>query len=204
MSPSFLEFFSPAGVMWGFRLLAEILRAVFSLQLRFACRCLLHLREPARWAPLPCVFSCLFIWVLLPFLLKEKRRRKRGPTTPPPLLLQDPEKVRRRIEERVAMLLAQEMEFPPTPRLPTSRILEVEAGKAAWLLPLPKNKDCFLWNFSALTGPCDPESFYAAGLTPPIEPWKPVQVGHSFVLTVVCMCPRSLALQLFSVASLDI
>ncbi|XP_040540086.1 structure-specific endonuclease subunit SLX4 isoform X3 [Gallus gallus] len=105
----------------------------------------------------------------------EKRRRKRGPTTPPPLLLQDPEKVRRRIEERVAMLLAQEMEFPPTPRLPTSRILEVEAGKAAWLLPLPKNKDCFLWNFSALTGPCDPESFYAAGLTPPIEPWKPVQ-----------------------------
>ncbi|XP_010717670.1 structure-specific endonuclease subunit SLX4 isoform X2 [Meleagris gallopavo] len=105
----------------------------------------------------------------------EKRRRRRGPTTPPPLLLQDPEKVRRRIEERVAMLLAQEVEFPPTPQLPTSRILEVESGKAAWLLPLPKNKDCFLWNFSALTGPCDPESFYAAGLTPPIEPWKPVQ-----------------------------
>uniref|UniRef100_A0A669PMB2 Structure-specific endonuclease subunit SLX4 n=1 Tax=Phasianus colchicus TaxID=9054 RepID=A0A669PMB2_PHACC len=131
--------------------------------------------------------NCLFIWVLLPFLLKEKRRRRRGPTTPPPLLLQDPEKVRRRIEERVAMLLAQEVEFPPTPQLPTSRILEVESGKATWLLPLPKNKDCFLWNFSALTGPCDPESFYAAGLTPPIEPWKPVQVGHSFVLTVVCM-----------------
>ncbi|XP_042683777.1 structure-specific endonuclease subunit SLX4 isoform X2 [Centrocercus urophasianus] len=105
----------------------------------------------------------------------EKRRRRRGPTTPPPLLLQDPAKVRRRIEERLAVLLAQEVEFPPTPQLPTSRILEVESGKAAWLLPLPKNRDCFLWNFSALTGPCDPESFYAAGLTPPIEPWKPVQ-----------------------------
>ncbi|XP_021267537.1 structure-specific endonuclease subunit SLX4 isoform X3 [Numida meleagris] len=105
----------------------------------------------------------------------EKKRRKRGPTTPPPLLLQDPEKVRKRIEERVAMLLAEEMEFPPTPQLPASRILEAESGKAAWLLPLPKNKDCFLWNFSALTGPCDPESFYAAGLTPPILPWKPVQ-----------------------------
>ncbi|NXJ14068.1 SLX4 endonuclease, partial [Odontophorus gujanensis] len=105
----------------------------------------------------------------------EKKRRKRGPTTPPPLLLQDPEKVRRRIEERVAMLLTEEVEFPPTPQLPTSRILEAECGKATWLLPLPKNKDCFLWNFSALTGPCDPESFYAAGLTPPIVPWKPVQ-----------------------------
>ncbi|OXB74490.1 UNVERIFIED_CONTAM: hypothetical protein H355_001872 [Colinus virginianus] len=105
----------------------------------------------------------------------EKKRRKRGPTAPPPLLLQDPEKVRRRIEERVAMLLTEEVEFPPTPQLPTSRILEAECGKAAWLLPLPKNKDCFLWNFSALTGPCDPESFYAAGLTPPIVPWKPVQ-----------------------------
>ncbi|NXC44303.1 SLX4 endonuclease, partial [Penelope pileata] len=105
----------------------------------------------------------------------EKKRRRRGPVTTPPLLLQDPEKVRKRIEERVAMLLAEEVEFPPTPQLPTSRILEDESGKAAWLLPVPKNRDCFLWNFSALTGPCDPESFYATGLTPPIVPWKPVQ-----------------------------
>ncbi|NXI71720.1 SLX4 endonuclease, partial [Anseranas semipalmata] len=105
----------------------------------------------------------------------DKKRRKRGPTTPPPLLLQDPEKARKRIEERVAMLLAEEVEFPPTPRLPASRILEDESGKAAWLLPLPKSRDCFLWNFSALTGPCDSESFYTAGLTPPIVPWKPVQ-----------------------------
>ncbi|XP_009475568.1 PREDICTED: structure-specific endonuclease subunit SLX4 [Nipponia nippon] len=105
----------------------------------------------------------------------EKKRRKRGPTAPPPLLLQDPEKARKRIEERVAMLLAEEVEFPPTPRLPASRILEDESGKATWLLPLSKTRECFLWNISALTGPYDPESFYAAGLTPPIVPWKPVQ-----------------------------
>ncbi|XP_065706589.2 structure-specific endonuclease subunit SLX4 isoform X2 [Patagioenas fasciata] len=105
----------------------------------------------------------------------EKKRRKKGPTAPPPLLLQDPEKARKRIQERVAMLLTEEVEFPPTPQLPISRILEDEPGKAAWLLPLPKNRECFLWNFSALTGPYDPESFYTAALTPPIVPWKPVQ-----------------------------
>ncbi|KFV48300.1 Structure-specific endonuclease subunit SLX4, partial [Tyto alba] len=94
---------------------------------------------------------------------------------PPPLLLQDPEKVRKRIQERVAMLLAEEMEFPPTPPLPRSRILEDESGKATWLLPLSKTRECFLWNISTLTGPCDPELFYTAALTPPIVPWKPVQ-----------------------------
>ncbi|KAM6378824.1 structure-specific endonuclease subunit SLX4 [Pluvialis apricaria] len=105
----------------------------------------------------------------------EKKQRKRGPTAPPPLLLQDPEKACKRIQERVAMLLAEEVEFPPTPRLPTSRILEDESGKATWLLPLSKTRECFLWNISALTGPCDLESFYTAELTPPIVPWKPVQ-----------------------------
>ncbi|XP_064009512.1 structure-specific endonuclease subunit SLX4-like isoform X2 [Pogoniulus pusillus] len=105
----------------------------------------------------------------------EKKRHKRGPTAPPPLLLQDPEKVRKRIQERVAMLLAEEVEFPPTPQLPTSRILENESGKATWLLPLSKTKECFLWNSSALTGPHNSESFYAAALNPPIVPWKPVQ-----------------------------
>ncbi|XP_010152701.1 PREDICTED: structure-specific endonuclease subunit SLX4 [Eurypyga helias] len=107
----------------------------------------------------------------------EKKRRKRGPTAPPPLLLQDPEKVRKRIQERVAMLIAEEVEFPPTPKLPTSKILEDQSGKATWLLPLSQTRECFLWNFSALTGPYDPESFYAAGLTPPIVPWKPVQAS---------------------------
>ncbi|XP_068003054.1 structure-specific endonuclease subunit SLX4 isoform X2 [Melanerpes formicivorus] len=105
----------------------------------------------------------------------EKKRRRRGPAAPPPLLLQDPEKVHKRIQERVAMLLAEEVEFPPTPQLPTSRILENESGKATWLLPLSKPKECFLWNISALTGPHSPESFYTAALTPPIVPWKPVQ-----------------------------
>ncbi|PKU33408.1 structure-specific endonuclease subunit hypothetical protein [Limosa lapponica baueri] len=73
------------------------------------------------------------------------------------------------------MLLAEEVEFPPTPRLPTSRILEDQSGKATWLLPLSKSRECFLWNISALTGPYDLESFYTAELTPPIVPWKPVQ-----------------------------
>ncbi|KFP82206.1 Structure-specific endonuclease subunit SLX4, partial [Acanthisitta chloris] len=94
---------------------------------------------------------------------------------PPPLLLQDPEKVRKRIQERVAMLLAEEVEFPPTPQLPTSRILEDESGKATWLLPLSKAKESFLWKISALTEPYDTETFYTAALTPPIVPWKPVQ-----------------------------
>ncbi|NXY89022.1 SLX4 endonuclease, partial [Alcedo cyanopectus] len=105
----------------------------------------------------------------------EKKRHKRGSAAPPPLLLQDPEKTRKRIEERVAMLLAEEVEFPPTPQLPPSRILENESGKETWLLPLSKTKECFLWNISALAGPCDPESFYVAALTPPIVPWKPGQ-----------------------------
>ncbi|KAM4764826.1 structure-specific endonuclease subunit SLX4 isoform 2-T9 [Cyanocitta cristata] len=105
----------------------------------------------------------------------EKKRRRKGASAPPPLLLQDPEKARKRIQERVAMMLTEEVEFPPTPQLPISRILEDESGKAAWLMPLSKAKDCFLWKISALTGPCDPGSFYTADLTPPIEPWKPVQ-----------------------------
>ncbi|XP_009958470.1 PREDICTED: structure-specific endonuclease subunit SLX4 [Leptosomus discolor] len=105
----------------------------------------------------------------------EKKRRKRGPTATPPLLLQDPEKARKRIEERVAMLLAEEVEFPPTPQLPTSRILENESGKATWLLPLSKTEERFLWNISSLTGPYDPDSFYTPALTPLIVPWKPVQ-----------------------------
>lgn len=105
----------------------------------------------------------------------EKKRRRKGTSAPPPLLLQDPEKVHKRIQERVAMMLTEEVEFPPTPQLPISRILEDESGKAAWLMPLCKASNCFLWNISALTGPCDPESFYTAALSPPIVPWKPVQ-----------------------------
>ncbi|XP_063270237.1 structure-specific endonuclease subunit SLX4 isoform X2 [Prinia subflava] len=105
----------------------------------------------------------------------EKKRRRKGTSAPPPLLLQDPEKAQRRIQERVAMMLTEEVEFPPTPQLPISRILEDESGKAAWLMPLSEGKKCFLWKISALTGPCDPESFYTAALTPPIVPWKPVQ-----------------------------
>ncbi|XP_066054490.1 structure-specific endonuclease subunit SLX4 [Chamaea fasciata] len=105
----------------------------------------------------------------------EKKRRRKGTSAPPPLLLQDPEKAQKRIQERVAMMLTEEVEFPPTPQLPISRILEEESGKAAWLMPLSKAKECFLWKISALIGPCDPESFYTAALTPPIVPWKPVQ-----------------------------
>ncbi|XP_074925482.1 structure-specific endonuclease subunit SLX4 isoform X2 [Chelonoidis abingdonii] len=105
----------------------------------------------------------------------EKKRRKNTPRTPPPLLLQDPETAHKRIQSRMAMLLTEEVEFPSTPPLPASRILEEEPRKAAWLLTLPNDQHCILWEYSTLTGPCVPESFYAAGLTPPILPWKPVQ-----------------------------
>ncbi|CAM5143720.1 unnamed protein product [Eretmochelys imbricata] len=105
----------------------------------------------------------------------EKKRRKNTPLTPPPLLLQDPETAHKRIQNRMAMLLTEEVEFPSTPPLPASRILEEEPRKAAWLLSLPKEQRCILWEYSTLTGPCVPESFYAVGLTPPILPWKPVQ-----------------------------
>uniref|UniRef100_A0A452H5M2 Structure-specific endonuclease subunit SLX4 n=1 Tax=Gopherus agassizii TaxID=38772 RepID=A0A452H5M2_9SAUR len=105
----------------------------------------------------------------------EKKRRKNTPRTPPPLLLQDPETAHKRIQSRMAMLLTEEVEFPSTPPLPASRILEEEPRKAAWLLSLPKDQRCILWEYSTLTGPCVPESFYVAGLTPPILPWKPVQ-----------------------------
>uniref|UniRef100_A0A8C3RL60 Structure-specific endonuclease subunit SLX4 n=1 Tax=Chelydra serpentina TaxID=8475 RepID=A0A8C3RL60_CHESE len=105
----------------------------------------------------------------------EKKRRKNTPLMPPPLLLQDPETAHKRIQNRMAMLLTEEVEFPSTPPLPASRILEEEPGKAAWLLSLPKDQHCILWEYSTLTGPCVPESFYAVGLTPPILPWKPVQ-----------------------------
>ncbi|KAM9125468.1 structure-specific endonuclease subunit SLX4 isoform 2-T3 [Pangshura tecta] len=109
----------------------------------------------------------------------EKKRRKNTPCTPPPLLLQDPETAHKRIQSRMAMLLTEEVEFPSTPPLPASRILEEEPGKAAWLLSLPKDQHCVLWEYSTLTGPCVPEAFYAAGLTPPILPWKPVQLQTS-------------------------
>ncbi|XP_030433540.1 structure-specific endonuclease subunit SLX4 isoform X3 [Gopherus evgoodei] len=109
----------------------------------------------------------------------EKKRRKNTPCTPPPLLLQDPETAHKRIQSRMAMLLTEEVEFPSTPPLPASRILEEEPRKAAWLLSLPKDQHCILWEYSTLTGPCVPESFYAAGLTPPILPWKPVQLQSS-------------------------
>ncbi|XP_074866451.1 structure-specific endonuclease subunit SLX4 isoform X2 [Carettochelys insculpta] len=105
----------------------------------------------------------------------EKKRRKNAPLQPPPLLLQDPETAQKRIQNRMAMLLTEEVEFPSTPPLPASRILEDEPGKAAWLLPLPKDQCCILWEYSTLTGPCAPESFYAVGLSPPIVPWKLVQ-----------------------------
>nr|XP_048722766.1 structure-specific endonuclease subunit SLX4 isoform X2 [Caretta caretta] len=109
----------------------------------------------------------------------EKKRRKNTPLTPPPLLLQDPETAHKRIQNRMAMLLTEEVEFPSTPPLPASRILEEEPRKAAWLLSLPKEQRCILWEYSTLTGPCIPESFYAVGLTPPILPWKPVQLQTS-------------------------
>lgn len=127
--------------------------------------------------------SCTLYVLFYTFFFIEKKRRKNTPLTPPPLLLQDPETAHKRIQNRMAMLLTEEVEFPSTPPLPASRILEEEPRKAAWLLSLPKDQRCILWEYSTLTGPCVPESFYAVGLTPPILPWKPVQVRNPSVLS---------------------
>nr|XP_006130668.1 structure-specific endonuclease subunit SLX4 [Pelodiscus sinensis] len=112
----------------------------------------------------------------------EKKRRKNALLPPPPLLLQDPETAQKQIQNRMAMLLTEEVAFPSTPPLPASRILEDGPGKTAWLLSLPKDQRSTLWECSTLTGPCVPESFYAVGLTPHILPWKPVQSHTSGTL----------------------
>ncbi|XP_048189246.1 structure-specific endonuclease subunit SLX4 isoform X2 [Perognathus longimembris pacificus] len=107
---------------------------------------------------------------------EKKSRKKRVLLSPPQLLVQDPETTGRQIEDRVAQLLAEEMELSTTPPLPASRILKKEElEKAGWYLQLPEGKQNFLWEGSALTGALAAESFYTADLIPLIVPQKPTE-----------------------------
>ncbi|XP_063082468.1 structure-specific endonuclease subunit SLX4 isoform X3 [Cavia porcellus] len=106
----------------------------------------------------------------------EKKSRKRKPlTSPPPLLVQDSNTTGRQIEDRVAQLLLEEVELCSTPPLPASRILREKLEEAGWHLQLPEGKENFLWEGSALTGAWAMESFYTAGLVPPIVPQQPTK-----------------------------
>ncbi|KAJ6651663.1 hypothetical protein lerEdw1_020739, partial [Lerista edwardsae] len=112
-------------------------------------------------------------------LKAERQPREKPPQLPPPLLLQDPEQARKRTEERVALLLAEAEEFPGTPPLPASELLEAEKSRPTRLL-LPTGQRCSLWEFSALTGPCAaPGSFSATGFTLPVPPPADQRPGPS-------------------------
>ncbi|XP_072459288.1 structure-specific endonuclease subunit SLX4 isoform X2 [Notamacropus eugenii] len=103
----------------------------------------------------------------------EKKSRKRKLVSPPQLLVQDSETYLQQIQDRIAVLLTEELEFSSTPPLPLSNILKEEMGKAHWCLLQPEEKQGILWKGSSLTGAWPLESFYAKGLDPPILPWKP-------------------------------
>ncbi|XP_038184024.1 structure-specific endonuclease subunit SLX4 isoform X3 [Arvicola amphibius] len=104
---------------------------------------------------------------------EKKSRRKKPPVCPPQLLTQDFETTSRQIEDRVAQLLSEEVELSCTPPLPASKILKEELGHAGWRLQLPAGKRNFLWECSALTGAWAEESFYTAGLVPPVVSPQP-------------------------------
>ncbi|XP_028616779.1 structure-specific endonuclease subunit SLX4 isoform X2 [Grammomys surdaster] len=99
---------------------------------------------------------------------EKKSRRKRPPVCPPQLVTQDSETTSRQIEDRVAQLLAEEIEPSCTPPLPASKILKEELEHAGWRVQLPEGKQNFLWELSALTRAWAKESFYTVGLLPPV------------------------------------
>lgn len=106
---------------------------------------------------------------------EKKSRKKKALASAPQLLVQDSETTGRQIEDRVAQLFAEEVELSNTPPLPGSRILKEELEKASWCLQLPRGKQNFLWERSALTGALTLESFYTASLVPPMVPQRPAK-----------------------------
>ncbi|XP_059887617.1 structure-specific endonuclease subunit SLX4 [Delphinus delphis] len=107
--------------------------------------------------------------------LEKKSRKKKAPVTPPQLLVQDVETTGRQMEDRVAQLLAEELELSGTPPLPASRIFKEELEKSRRGLRPPGGKQNFLWEGSALTGAWALESFYTASLVPPLVPQWPAE-----------------------------
>uniref|UniRef100_A0A8C0DFC5 Structure-specific endonuclease subunit SLX4 n=1 Tax=Balaenoptera musculus TaxID=9771 RepID=A0A8C0DFC5_BALMU len=106
---------------------------------------------------------------------EKKSRKKKAPVTPPQLLVQDAETTGRQMEDRVAQLLAEELELSGTPPLPASRIFKEELEKGRRGLRPPGGKQNFLWEGSALTGAWALESFYTASLVPPLVPQRPTE-----------------------------
>ncbi|XP_051023519.1 structure-specific endonuclease subunit SLX4 isoform X2 [Acomys russatus] len=98
---------------------------------------------------------------------EKKSRKKKPPACPPLLLTQDLETTNRQIEDRVAQLLSEEMELSCTPRLPASKIFKEELEHTGWRMQLPKGRQNFLWECSALPGAWAEEAFYIVGLFPP-------------------------------------
>lgn len=109
--------------------------------------------------------------------LEKKSRRKRLPVCPPQLVTQDSETTSRQIEDRVAQLLAEEIELSCTPPLPASKIFKEELEHAGWRVQLPEGKRNFLWELSALTRAWAKESFYTVGLLPPVVSQCPTKVN---------------------------
>ncbi|KAK2495706.1 hypothetical protein MC885_009869 [Smutsia gigantea] len=101
---------------------------------------------------------------------RKEESQEESPRLPTPA---DAETTRRQIEDRVAQLLAEEAELSSTPPLPPSRILKEQLEKASWCRPPPEGTQNFLWEGSSLTGAWAPESFYTAGLAPPVVPRPP-------------------------------
>lgn len=96
---------------------------------------------------------------------------------PPQLVTQDSETTSRQIEDRVAQLLAEEIELSCTPPLPASKILKEELEHAGWRVQLPEGKQNFLWELSALTRAGPKESFYTVDLLPPVVSHCPTEVN---------------------------
>ncbi|KAJ7306088.1 hypothetical protein JRQ81_010454 [Phrynocephalus forsythii] len=99
---------------------------------------------------------------------KERKGRLKPPASPPLLLLQNAREMHRDMEERVGQLLSEAAEFPSTPRLPPSHLLERERFRRAAGQPaFPEGPRGSLWEFSSLTGLCLPGNFTATSLALP-------------------------------------
>ncbi|XP_007499146.1 structure-specific endonuclease subunit SLX4 isoform X2 [Monodelphis domestica] len=109
----------------------------------------------------------------------EKKNWKKKLISPPQLLVQDSETYLQQIQDRIAILLTEELVLSSTAPLPLSRILKEEMGKAHWCLPQPEEKQGILWKGSSLTEIWPLESFYATGLSPYILPWKPMKTSEN-------------------------
>ncbi|XP_067859661.1 structure-specific endonuclease subunit SLX4 [Heptranchias perlo] len=109
----------------------------------------------------------------------KRSRKKRKDTHPPVLLVQDSEMALKRVQDRLATLLSEEVEVRSTPPLPASAFRAGGMLRHVWYVRPGTTEQDSLWCRSALFGgsDCDSASFYTNDLVPPIIPWKPQQ-GH--------------------------